>query len=200
MSTCKVGQKLGGILYLSICSFLPCLSWLLRSRVRKSRRDLWITLYSFNSHDVILTCYQHWKLCFSAFTCFNDQCSPVEINVLWNAKVCSLIGRYQCFCGTKCLCPQGRKFLLNFGVQVPNYIVAHSGRQQSWVATMRASNSHRFPVIILNIGLYVKNFPCNMMRIFNICWRICHTSLWSGTCLLLNGSVHFVKLNIYLLI
>ena len=30
---------------LLICSFLPCLSWLLRSRVRKSRRDLWITLY-----------------------------------------------------------------------------------------------------------------------------------------------------------
>jgi len=28
-----------------ICSFLSCLSWLLRSRVRKSRRDLWITLY-----------------------------------------------------------------------------------------------------------------------------------------------------------
>ena len=28
-----------------MCSFLPCLSWLLRSRVRKSRRDLWITLY-----------------------------------------------------------------------------------------------------------------------------------------------------------
>jgi len=28
-----------------ICSFLPCLSWLLRSRVRKSRRDLWITMY-----------------------------------------------------------------------------------------------------------------------------------------------------------
>ena len=39
-STCKVGQKLGEILYLLICSFLPCLSWLLRSRVRKSRRDL----------------------------------------------------------------------------------------------------------------------------------------------------------------
>ena len=31
--------------YLLICSFLPCLSWLLRSRVRKFRRDLWITLY-----------------------------------------------------------------------------------------------------------------------------------------------------------
>ena len=46
-STCKVGQKLGEILYLSICSFLPCLSWLLRSRVRKSRRDLWITLYIY---------------------------------------------------------------------------------------------------------------------------------------------------------
>ena len=44
-STCKVGQKLGKILYLLICSFLPCLSWLLRTRVRKSRRDVWITLY-----------------------------------------------------------------------------------------------------------------------------------------------------------
>ena len=38
-------KKLGEILYLLICSFLPCLSWLLRSRVRKSRRDLGITLY-----------------------------------------------------------------------------------------------------------------------------------------------------------
>ena len=33
-------KKLGEILYLLICSFLPYLSWLLRSRVRKSRRDL----------------------------------------------------------------------------------------------------------------------------------------------------------------
>ena len=33
-------KKLGEILCLLICSFLPCLSWLLRSRVRKSRRDL----------------------------------------------------------------------------------------------------------------------------------------------------------------
>ena len=38
-------KNLGEILYLFICSFLPCLSWLLRSWVRKSRRDLWITLY-----------------------------------------------------------------------------------------------------------------------------------------------------------
>ena len=38
-------KKLGEILYLLICSFLPCVSWLLRSRVRKSRRDLLITLY-----------------------------------------------------------------------------------------------------------------------------------------------------------
>ena len=44
-STSKVGQKLGEILYLLIRSFLPCLSSLLCSRVRKSRRDLWITLY-----------------------------------------------------------------------------------------------------------------------------------------------------------
>ena len=35
-----VEKKVGEILYLLICSFLPCLSWLLRSRVRKSRRDL----------------------------------------------------------------------------------------------------------------------------------------------------------------
>ena len=42
-----VQKKLGEILYLLICSFLPCLSWLLRSRVRKSRRDLWITLYLY---------------------------------------------------------------------------------------------------------------------------------------------------------
>ena len=51
-STCKytkaatIKKKLGEILCLLICSFLPCLSWLLRSRVRKSLRDLWITLYS----------------------------------------------------------------------------------------------------------------------------------------------------------
>jgi hypothetical protein len=36
---------LGEFLYLLICSFLLCLSWLLHCRVRKSRRDLWITLY-----------------------------------------------------------------------------------------------------------------------------------------------------------
>ena len=40
-----VQKKFGEILYLLICSFLPCLSWLLRSRVRKSRRDLRITLH-----------------------------------------------------------------------------------------------------------------------------------------------------------
>ena len=42
-----VQKKLGEILYLLICSFLPCLSWLLRSRVRKSRRELRIILYLF---------------------------------------------------------------------------------------------------------------------------------------------------------
>ena len=57
-STCKVGQKLGEILYLLICSFLPCLSWLLRSRVRKSRRDLWITLYNENAKYSL--CDENW--------------------------------------------------------------------------------------------------------------------------------------------
>ena len=59
-STCKVGQKLGEIFYLLICSFLPCLSWLLRSRVRKSRRDLWITLYTQRHRRITV----HWN-----FTC-----------------------------------------------------------------------------------------------------------------------------------
>ena len=48
-----VQKKLGEILYILICSFLPCLSWLLRSRVRKSRRDLWITLYISNGKNKI---------------------------------------------------------------------------------------------------------------------------------------------------
>ena len=35
-----VQKKIREFLYLLICTFLPCLSWLLRSRVRKFRRDL----------------------------------------------------------------------------------------------------------------------------------------------------------------
>jgi 4-amino-4-deoxy-L-arabinose transferase-like glycosyltransferase len=62
-----VQEKLWEILYLLICSFLPCLSWLLRSRVRKSRRDLWITLYLrscliISSHQAlfaIVACVPH---------------------------------------------------------------------------------------------------------------------------------------------
>ena len=50
-STKKI--KLGEILYLLICSFLPCLYWLLRSRVRKSRRDLRITCTSHILHSAI---------------------------------------------------------------------------------------------------------------------------------------------------
>jgi len=46
-------KKLGEIFYLLIYSFLPCLSWLFRSRVRKSRRDLWITLY-FIEHNYLM--------------------------------------------------------------------------------------------------------------------------------------------------
>jgi hypothetical protein len=38
-------KTLREMLYLLICSFQLCLSWLLRSRVRKPRRELWITLY-----------------------------------------------------------------------------------------------------------------------------------------------------------
>jgi hypothetical protein len=66
--TCKYAKapstkKLGEILYLLICSFLPCLSWLLRSRVRKSRRDFWITLYNstFCPHSVFMCFVWIWE-------------------------------------------------------------------------------------------------------------------------------------------
>jgi hypothetical protein len=49
-----VHKKPGEILYLLICSFLLCLSWFLRSRVRNFRRDLWITPYSFFYYISIL--------------------------------------------------------------------------------------------------------------------------------------------------
>jgi hypothetical protein len=44
-STCKVGQKLGVSLPLLTCSPSAWSSRLLCRRGRKSRRDLWITLY-----------------------------------------------------------------------------------------------------------------------------------------------------------
>ena len=53
-------KKLGEILYLLICSFLPCLSLLLRSRVRKSRRELRIILYIWNA-VVIIFLYNMYK-------------------------------------------------------------------------------------------------------------------------------------------
>jgi hypothetical protein len=55
-STCKVRHTLGEFLYLLICSFLLCLSWLLYCRVRKSRRDLWITLYMWWISSYITKC------------------------------------------------------------------------------------------------------------------------------------------------
>ena len=47
-STCKVGHKLGVSLPLLTCFPLAWPSWLLYRRGRKSRRDLWITLYNCN--------------------------------------------------------------------------------------------------------------------------------------------------------
>ena len=62
-------KNLGEILYLLICSFLPYLSWLLRSRVRKSRRDLWITLYMTE------------QLRYGKLTTFNSKTTSDPINV-----------------------------------------------------------------------------------------------------------------------
>ena len=53
-----VQKKLGEILYLLICSILPCLSWLLRSRVRKSRRDFGITLQITQGNE---TLFPNWQ-------------------------------------------------------------------------------------------------------------------------------------------
>ena len=44
-NTCKVGQKIGVSLPLLTCSPSAWPSWLLYRRGRKTRRDLWITLY-----------------------------------------------------------------------------------------------------------------------------------------------------------
>ena len=55
-----VQKKLGEILYLLICSFLPRLSWLLRSRVRKSRRD-----FMLFCHFLYTVCIAHSYILFS---------------------------------------------------------------------------------------------------------------------------------------
>jgi hypothetical protein len=47
-------NKLGEILCLLICSFLLCLSWLLRCQVWKFQRALWITLYNTGLNEKII--------------------------------------------------------------------------------------------------------------------------------------------------
>jgi hypothetical protein len=47
--TCNVGQKHGVSLPLLTCSFLPCLSWLLCSQVRKSQRVIHKSLTNFRT-------------------------------------------------------------------------------------------------------------------------------------------------------
>jgi hypothetical protein len=76
-----VQKKLGEILYLLICSFLPCLSWLLRSRLRKSRRDLWITLYIgilLGAHYILHISRIRVKMHFFVWTVqFVTRCAPL---------------------------------------------------------------------------------------------------------------------------
>jgi hypothetical protein len=45
LNICKVGSKLGYVLFSLTCSYPPCVIWLLSYRPPKSRRDLWNTLY-----------------------------------------------------------------------------------------------------------------------------------------------------------
>ena len=71
-------KKLGEILYLLICSFLPCLSWLLRSRVRKSRRDLWITLYSSKQYKLGCSMEVTARFKFRSVTLHNSRWFPLN--------------------------------------------------------------------------------------------------------------------------
>jgi len=72
-------QKLWEILYLLICSFLPCLSWLLRSRVRKFRRDFWIILY--NTNKISRDNFLHTRLKFSTNSALYENRSCVLAGV-----------------------------------------------------------------------------------------------------------------------
>jgi len=61
-STCKVGQKLGVSLPMLTCSPSAWPSRLLYRRGRKSRRDLWITLYSVECKKVhVLVFINYWN-------------------------------------------------------------------------------------------------------------------------------------------
>jgi hypothetical protein len=74
-----VHKKLGEILFLLICSFLLCLSWLLRSWVWKFQRDLWIILYTYLHISKFIFTFQctipstihtlHWRIFSSSSAC-----------------------------------------------------------------------------------------------------------------------------------
>ena len=74
-STCKVGQKLGMPLPLLTCSLSAWPSRLLYRRRRKSRRDLWITLYMLvyfvlqPTYRIDCTCY-YISQCESIFSTY----------------------------------------------------------------------------------------------------------------------------------
>ena len=55
-STCKVGQKLGVSVPLLTCSPSAWPSWILYHRCRKSRSDLWTTLYFWDIISVSVYC------------------------------------------------------------------------------------------------------------------------------------------------
>ena len=152
-----------------------------------------VRIYSFTSREVILTCYQHWKVCFSALICFNEQGFPVEINLLWTATVCSLIGRYHCFGETKCLHLQGRILVSIYQTTLWCILEDINLESPQWEPQIHTDSCDYF-----QDSLYVINYFCNMMLICNVSQRMCHTSMWSGTCLFLIGSVQCVKLNNYL--
>ena len=70
-SSCKVGQKLGEILYPLICFFLPCLSWLLRSQrifeIPEGLMNNPVYIYIY----IYIYIYTYYSQCFFCpFVCF----------------------------------------------------------------------------------------------------------------------------------
>lgn len=92
-------KKIGEIVYLSICSFLLCLSSLLCCQVRKFRRDLGITLYKYKHYLYIFAVSKmaasvNVRSCWVADTVEVDawliKYSDVRFcsDGAWNTKIC----------------------------------------------------------------------------------------------------------------
>jgi hypothetical protein len=88
-STCKVGQKLGMSLPLLTCSPSEWPSQLLYRRGRKSRRDLWITLYY---NIIILRDHRHRNACRGNFITGLTSAASPRVHISSTCKVGQKLG------------------------------------------------------------------------------------------------------------